>query len=55
MKILYSPKLNHRLLDEYRQETKQEPLYSKDGMTMHTIRYINWLEDIITKLQKGLI
>ena len=43
--------LNTKFLNKFISETGREPTYSKNGVTYHTLRYVNWLEDNTEKLQ----
>jgi hypothetical protein len=42
--IIRKIRLNYELFKQFKEETNFVPIYQKDGMTMHTIEYVNWLE-----------
>jgi hypothetical protein len=42
-------KLNTKMIEAYNLDTGNKAIYNKNGMTMHTIAYVNWLEERIEK------
>jgi hypothetical protein len=41
--------LNKKLMDLYNKETACQATYQKDGVTFHTLKYVDWLEDYVSK------
>jgi hypothetical protein len=41
-------KINIELIERYRNETSERAIYTKNGATYHTLKYVNWLESKLT-------
>ena len=46
--------LNKELMELFIKETGNKPTYWHDGGTMHTLQYVDWLEDRALKLADAL-
>ena len=46
--------LNKKLMDLFKKETGQEPIYKKNMSTFHTLKYVDWLENRNIKLEKAI-
>lgn len=44
--------LNKKYMEEYRQWTSEEPTYTKNGATFHTLKYVDFLEGRLRAMEE---
>lgn len=46
-------KINNKLIERFKSETGNCAIYTKNGITHHTLKYVNWLEHLLEHSDSG--